>query len=470
MKTRLTAAVLSAAMLFANAAAMPAQAQDLTQVFSSLSADQSASLSYAMAGLGIADYNALIAMVQATALPPQSRIRDLNSDSVCDTDDVIFLMNFLQGKVNYAYNYSDMDVTNDCVIDEADTRAYLAYYTYQSITNGTPVPFQSGHTAGKSYQTQTIQYKRYNAQTGAYLGIYALTTPSPTQSSPVSTGTTVTGTDSMLIFDNGDTRTVDWSESSIVKIIVYDSVLNTYKCATGFIINSHVVATAAHIVNNATDIQILLFETSCNLDGTGILDTTYHADGSITPVEYHIPADFDPSDNYHDYALITVSEDVSNYAHMQMGIPLPSAIDQQVEVTVSGFPIHIGRYNEIILTPDPAASNDPDNTITYHKKYSCSGHLIPFFTPNYLTAEQQAAFNSGVNTSDYLYYTLFASNGDSGAPVYYSHQYSNTNCETVLAIMTFTPSPFYCRVFHGGPMISSDLLRFYYNNESNLHY
>lgn len=458
MKTRLTAAVLSAAMLFANAAAMPAQAQDLTQVFSSLSADQSASLSYAMAGLGIADYNALIAMVQATALPPQSRIRDLNSDSVCDTNDVIFLMNFLQGKVNYAYNYSDMDVTNDCVIDEADTRAYLAYYTYQSITNGTPVPFQSGHTAGKSYQTQTIQYNRFNAQTGAYLGSYYLTTPAPTQNSS-STQTTV-ATEYLMntITPDPDDRQVDWSERSVVKLMGSGS---SPLRGTGFIIGAHLIATAAHCMKQKSASGSIIFRDISTvrvfdddydpITGTGYFD--------VTPLEVHMPANADGENYINDYAVITVPEsvDLSDYVDFSFGVPLYGIENTITEISVTGFPTGI-NYSGVI--PGTIV-----NSGTVHTKLSSTGYINPkalIQTSHQYYNTIHEAFESVPD--NYLMYWIHASNGNSGSPVYYTHTYSGATYMSVLSILTNTPSEVLYRQYHVGPRVTSDILLFYYNN------
>lgn len=238
----------------------------------------------------------------------------------------------------------------------------------------------------------SIAYTVCNAQTGAQLRTYTL----DPLAEKVNTRSVI-GTDE---------RVIDWTKSGVVKIMNSNNYIGT-----GFVVGDHVIATAAHCVKGLKISEILLF----NSDGS----VSLHA----TPVEAHYPTNYS-TDNL-DYALITVEEDLSDYACFSLGVTLDSIGSSNQAVSVTGFP------------------GDLNNNHTQHTMYTGNGII--------LSADDEQ-----------LFYTADTGGGNSGGPVYVTESRCGYTYFTVIAIHAYLP--------HGGKegnrgtRITTDEIHFYMNN------
>lgn len=257
----------------------------------------------------------------------------------------------------------------------------------------------------------TEQYYRvYNAQTGSLMRRYKL---DPLESH--------TNTRSIIDDDNRD---VDWSKSGVCKIIT-----TAGSFGTGFVVDAHTIATAAHCLyhNQAGSrslSDILLFDTSGNI--------TLHA----TPIEYHIPINFISKlssvsgTNEYDYALITVEEDLSDYACFDLGVMLDDFTTSGTTLSVTGFPQIV--ENTIV------------NSVNNHNMYTGEGIIL-----------SQNDFSFDLQ----LTYTNDVTGGNSGGPVYLTESRCGYTYYIVIGINTTSLT-----AYNLGTRITTDLIHFYKNN------
>lgn len=217
-----------------------------------------------------------------------------------------------------------------------------------------------------------------------------------------------------LSMSNYNDRYIDWDKSGVVKIMTDSS----YR-GTGFVIDSHKIVTAAHLLctsgtyNRIAISSIYLFDK----DGNKVLEAT--------PVEYHLPVGHMSGYYGFDYALITVKEDLSDYACFDLGVPLDSIVDNNQEIKITGFP---EKYN-----------NSTVNTHTLHNMYSGYGEIV--------AADDKM-----------LQYRAITIDGDSGSPIYVETDYYGETYNTVIAIHNTS--------IHTGVRVTTDLLHFYYHNNN----
>ncbi|MBQ8515545.1 MAG: trypsin-like peptidase domain-containing protein [Ruminococcus sp.] len=181
-------------------------------------------------------------------------------------------------------------------------------------------------------------YKAFDADSGAALYSYYLDT------NPYEQNT-------REVIGEEDSREVDNTLSGVVKINVYDGYSTSY--GTGFVVDDHTIATAAHVVfdydsdgtlqNTGCSISsILLYDVHGNLAQEILIEDIYEVH---VPVEYINIATADHDDlsrhNY-DYALITVGVDLTDYANFNFGIMRDEIInragDETKDIFCTGFP------------------------------------------------------------------------------------------------------------------------------------
>lgn len=258
-------------------------------------------------------------------------------------------------------------------------------------------------------------YYVYNALTSTYLRQYTLSALDSENN---------TNTRSVI---GPDERELDWSKSGVCKITT-----TAGSFGTGFVIDEHTIATAAHCLYNNTAgsrsiSDILLFDTSGEI--------TLHA----TPVEYHIPVDFisrlttNSGTNEYDYALITIEEDLSDYACFDLGVMLDGFTTTGTALSVTGFP---GEVNNALV-----------NTFEIHNMYTGTGII-----------SNQNAFSFNFQ----LTYTNDVTGGNSGGPVYLIETRCGYTYYTVIGINTASAT-----TYNIGTRITTDLISFY-KNKSNL--
>lgn len=273
------------------------------------------------------------------------------------------------------------------------------------------------------------EYRVYNAQTLSRITSYPIYASQNMQTSMTRD-----------TFDN-NTSINDYNvKKGVVKLMSSNNYMGS-----GFIVDDHTIATAAHCVygdNGLVSInEILLFDNDDNIVQR------------ITPNEIHIPTEWynftSGPKNFqnvlaelfhwtYDYALITVQDSLSDYMHYNLGVTLDSFYPSN-----SGAPAN--RQLKIIGYPQ-----DSNNQFTNTTE-------IEYGTALYYTN------NSYYNPYNALvYYSNQTVGGYSGSPVYYTENYNGKNYNTVIAIHTSGPylAPSAC----SGVKITDDLLTFYLNN------
>lgn len=269
--------------------------------------------------------------------------------------------------------------------------------------------------------TNSRSYFKYEASDGGYFGFYTLPQ---------------TNNLSRSIINLPDDRVNDKVYNGVVKLIGSTNYLGT-----GFIVNNHVIATAAHCVYNSD-------YTSKVVEDILVFNSNNSVSAHLTPVEIHIPCeyltcrsnnDLQEAKKY-DYALITVAQSLpaTTYTHFNLSTCFDNVSLASNSLKVTGFP--------------QSVNNNLVNTKTSHSQYTGTGNLQ--------------------DLTDYkLFYDTDTSGGNSGGPVYIEETINNNKCYTVLAIHT-----------HGedgndndnsenncGTRITTDIMKFYMSN-SNIGY
>ncbi len=201
-----------------------------------------------------------------TSAAVEKKLPDPNGDGTLNISDSVLIMQYLCGA--YApTDIKELDVDRNGVVSYMDAKRIELYTAGLKESGVVEVPTYKDNTN----MANTIRrYHVYDAKTGNYNKSYHLPPMSSVNNSRAIIG--------------DDERVIDWTKSGTVKLITTpldDSVDYDYSEGTGFVVSDHVIATASHCVYNQKISEILLF------DNTG--KVTLHA----TPVEYHIPDDYE---------------------------------------------------------------------------------------------------------------------------------------------------------------------------------
>lgn len=253
-------------------------------------------------------------------------------------------------------------------------------------------------------------YKVYNASNGSFVQSYTLS-----ENPVMDRSKGVIGTDD---------RFVDFSKNGVVKIVTRGGI------GTGFVVDDHTIATAAHVLynGNAVPVSHIYF---FKQDGSIDMDIT-------NPSYCHIPSIYtsDVKDAVvHDYALITVEQDLSEYANFNLGAPLDNFISRGSTVLTTGFP---GKVNDKTV-----------NTVTDHNMYTSAGSTVD----NVYDASIEISYNND------------ASGGNSGGPVYTSTLFNGKFYYTVVGIHAKSAvSGDLPNSANRAVRMTTDLIHFYKNN------
>ncbi len=235
-----------------------------------------------------------------------------------------------------------------------------------------------------------------------------------------------------------DDPRVPGGNSGVVKLVI-----NNGKVGSGFIIDDHVIATAAHCCiqnykNVYSDIKVLLFADAA--------DQTPAA--SITPVEIHVPTTYLTSNVFenpelkhiNDYALITVAEDLSAYEHYDLGTITDVFEKSGKDVTVTGFPQTVGSQEV--------------NTVTQHQMYTGSGAI------------KEYTWTFPGEKGCILIYGVKITGGNSGGPIYVTTTYQKGKTiqtkKTAIGVVIATG---YSENEYLGVRILPEILKFYKSND-----
>lgn len=296
-------------------------------------------------------------------------------------------------------------------------------------------------TVGAQSVNELRNYTVFDAKTGEALDEYSL------DPNPIS--------DNSRVAIGEDTRYRDDTLPGVVKIINKD-----VNFGTGFVVDAHTIATAAHCV---FDMSSGSFQDSDkSISRIVLTDNSGKVFKEITDVcEVHVPNKFivistkmdrNQDDEYknayyrekltpYDYAIITFSEDLSEYACFDLGIATDGIISDSREIYCTGYPGAIFKEGG---SSSGTMVNDWSNR---HNKYTGKG----FFMDE--SPLSQPARN--------IRYNIDTSGGNSGGPVYVKTDVGNTTYYIVIGINTYNLKD---GISNGGMQITTELLHFYKNN------
>lgn len=369
---------------------------------------------------------------------------DVNRDGVVNISDVMYIGKYLNGKWSVE-DPSVLDVNQNKIIDKLDQETVLA-----ATVKNTPAVRFVDITSGENFvytlpDTPLAEDEEMDA--GLEPGIVspdALSGPRTYYKLDCTTNTLTTY--GLMTSVNAPAAAAD-SPDALEPMVSQDPFyavngngmdgivkISSIECnGTGFVVGDHVIATCAHNVYedknkdkalSSNEVYSNIKIQMCDTDGN-LTKTTY------TVKEVHFPKSYvQYASIMFDYALLTVSEDLSAYTHFNLGVLNPDTLNdmENVPIFVSGFPYHYGVYNRI-----------------YTSK-GCS--------------------SDGFDSTEHMfYYTNRTESGMSGAPVYtvtdyYVNGVLQYRSNTVLAIH---------RGKYDGvpeaPAINSYLLKFYLDND-----
>lgn len=288
----------------------------------------------------------------------QSRIKDIDDSGVIDINDVIALARFLKGDFLYAYSYEELDVTGDYLLDDNDVTAYIQYLSAHNTFSA------HGSVQLPDMNFEHRSYTKYDYSTGT-TSTYTLQDSTMLSSIPASVGVSARRPNAFENISN-DTQLRNASnlpstcDDRIVRIGEELPSGQSGYLGTGFIVDSHVIATAAHCVYNRNAADSLKFNPYRT-----VYAFTYqqNADGTYSEVPHKlhiqyvaVPSDYTSCPNtdvkWWDYGMIVVEEDLlEDYHAFSLGVVIEGAARSKYnepgafETTVVGF------YNENVILP-----------------------------------------------------------------------------------------------------------------------
>lgn len=213
---------------------------------------------------------------------------------------------------------------------------------------------------------------------------------------------------------------------------------------TGFIVDDHIIATAAHCVYDhgfepIMDIKIY------SEDGSKLLTQVSAAEIHVPNAYIHYSNSHEPKENKlareYDYALIYTIQDLSEYGVLPLAVPTDNFMTSNANVNISGYP---GA-----TTSNPYA----DGNTRLHS----NGNVMDIREHNIIDPDNMLSFERQIMCSTY------SSDGNSGGPMYIATRCLGKYYKTAIGIETGgIARTDYRRSY--GVRVTSDLLLFYYNN------
>lgn len=352
---------------------------------------------------------------------------DGNCDGRVTIADSTAIQQFLGGRYAASeYGFTAMDINQDKVVDMTDSYIilYRDAYHITSTERVTKELYTLPDDSGRNYL-------KYNCNTGTTTSYY------------LGDSTTINAA-----LDETITYPLEVASDELddENINVVQLSINGGFVGSGFVINEHVIATAAHCVYNAnnnafvTGITVNIYDESAIVNSSNLI-------ASFEAESYHIPALYQSqgyyTDNY-DYALIYVDtdsqgKDLLDYTSA-WNIAIPSlefSKAQTGNITSSGFTSH--DYN-----------NDGEDD-DYYARYYSTGTVTDF------SNDPDEAHNI---PNLRLHTTAETPGGKSGGAMYYTSTYNNTTYKSIVGVTTGgwgTSSSW-------GISINTTLLHFYKHN------
>lgn len=356
---------------------------------------------------------------------------DINQDGYVDSSDLVLLRKYLNGVYSIT-NYNRLDTNQNLIVDSSDADCVMAKILgssynswYFSRNNGSVYAFPkvSGFTpSNSSSSSESRNYVKCTYENGipTYNTTTYTLTPSPFSLSD--------GTNSRVKIGENDMNPSYGPENSG---LVYISGIGT-----GFIVGDHQIATAAHCVCNENSWYSLRINTC---DSNGCI-----TDNKLNVVEVHVPTEYIENEeldlvyrnNMYDYALITVSDDLSDHVQFALGTAYNVSAEDFARV-----PVYVTGYA---------------NELGLKHLYYAEGKIV----------DKDNSIDRLNNCTDIICYDIDTLDGDSGAPVYTITKINDQYVYTAIAVHHGGDSNYNC---NWGSMITNYQLQFYKNN-SNMNY
>ncbi len=294
-----------------------------------------------------------LALISAFTIVPNAsavtiQLGDSNQDGTISVGDVSWIYYYINGSITAnAYQLAAMDVNQDGIIDKSD--AIDAFY---KINN-----YESFETTNKLYSVidnDALDYLKHDCSS-----------TNPKQSDEYRlyrAGYTPFNYTSYVEPVEGDN--LDKENIGCVKL-TYDVNGNDKNLGSAFVVDDHIVATAAHCVYNSNNnefvsgIKVKVLNDNCSKPLV------------TAKARYiHIPKDYTESNSgtpkrvNHDYALIYVEEDLSDYK-VNVGVMTNYFMTTEQNLTTSGFTAY-DEGNQRYFSEGPVATMDH---LPYEKAY-----------------------------------------------------------------------------------------------------
>ncbi len=345
---------------------------------------------------------------------------DANGDKKVNISDAVLVNQYLAGMYQVdAYKLTCMDINQDYVIDSTDA-LMIQYVEIKTIT---------ADTVRKNLYTvpnaEARTYYRHNCSSSDLAS-----KDSYTLSEPVSYGANSVSAYADLIIEKRDRE-----NTNVVQIKFNGGG------GSGFIVGSHIIATAAHCVydksNNrfVNNVKINIYDKEGEVNASHLVHTSSAKELHV-PQEY-VNLSYGNEDNY-DYALIYVEDDLSEYGIWSMGIPTDEFMNSGKQLTTSGFRSF-------------SADSELNKTYPYARYYD-ENTVVPYSS------------DWGHNKLEYRITSKSLSYpGKSGGILYYKSDYNSTLAKSALGVVTGAANP-----TTGGDTwatrITPTLLQFYKQN------
>ena len=358
-----------------------------------------------------------------TADAAEWKCGDVDNDGQLTMMDQVSLNKYLAGKIELV-DYTKADTNADCLVDIVDSKILRMRLAEQ--ISALPYTRYGGGSQYANVGAQSVNesegYTVFNAKTGNYMSSYTL------DANPIKDNTReVLGKDD---------RYRDDSLPGVVAIIVNGQV------GTGFVVDAHTIATAAHCVyalgNESHE------NSKMKVEKIVILDRKGNVEKEITDMyAAHVPDKFiDKSSRdtrVYDYALITVEEDLSEYACFDLGLATDGMMSDSQKLYSTGFPSKLGNNKNV------------------QKRFTGEGFMKPNI--NLPFPERR------------ICYDIDSTGGNSGGPVYVKNTIGTTTYYTVVGINAYSidadnnGSYYDDNDLNSGTRITTELLHFYKNNQ-----
>lgn len=348
------------------------------------------------------------------AAPVVVNLGDANGDESLDLSDSVCILQYLTGNFSVSqYCFTAMDINNDKVVDKTD--AYIIQYkalNNLSMEQSTKELYTLPDNSGRWY----TQYICNTRNTSSYYISAA---------SELNLNTRIESGNRM------EPDAVDYENTNVVKLEMSDG-----SEGSGFVIDEHTIATAAHCVygsNFVSGVTVKIYNQNAEAIPANLI-ASFEADS------YHVPDLFinttDATKYNYDYALIHVTNDLSGNNLLDYVSPWDLGIastafseDETGLLTSSGFTVH-----EVC------------------KRYYSTGTVVDF-----------SLFpNESHNYPNLRIASLGASYpGKSGGALYYNSSYQSASYKSIVGIVVSSNGS---TIGTWGTRFNPTLIRFYKQN------